>query len=79
MLKLAFNAIIHGFFFSTVNKFDFSLTCTGINEDECSTCDSNDHRTFSSPKCLCDNKFFDVTGSSVCSSCHYSWLFLKTL
>lgn len=55
-------------------KLLFSKACVnGNTENDCETCEPSYHRSISSGKCICGDKFYDDGSNELCGTCHYSW------
>ena len=73
--KNALLAMLHGLLEINFIVHFLSLTCTGENDNECDSCDPNDYRTLKTltNECICNDKYFNVDGVSICNECHISW------
>eukprot|EP00828_Plagiopyla_frontata_P015223 TRINITY_DN1978_c0_g1_i1.p2 TRINITY_DN1978_c0_g1~~TRINITY_DN1978_c0_g1_i1.p2 ORF type:complete len:270 (+),score=50.96 TRINITY_DN1978_c0_g1_i1:852-1661(+) len=47
-------------------------TCTGSAANQCSACNSTQHRDLSTTSCVCVEGYYDDGSSEECKACHYS-------
>ena len=59
------------------NIIYYSLTCNGVNDKDCVTCNASAHRYEDfgphDKKCLCLNGYYDDGSNEECAACHSTW------